>query len=138
MTLVNSRFSSSRGFTLLEIVVAMTIVGLGVVTLLEVFSSGLRLGARSQDRTEVITQGRQVMDQFLAGRTLAEGTEQGIIGENGRWKLQVQPVRSAEELSLGNDWELKEIALDIIVPESSSERRVELRTLRLVKKGNPR
>jgi prepilin-type N-terminal cleavage/methylation domain-containing protein len=137
MTLVNSRFSSSRGFTLLEIVVAMTIVGLGVVTLLEVFSSGLRLGARSQDRTEVITQGRQVMDQFLAGRTLAEGTEQGIIGENGRWKLQVQPVRSAEELSLGNDWELKEIALDIIVPESSSERRVELRTLRLVKKGNP-
>jgi prepilin-type N-terminal cleavage/methylation domain-containing protein len=138
MTLVNSRFSSSRGFTLLEIVVAMTIVGLGVVTLLEVFSSGLRLGARSQDRTEVITQGRQVMDQFLAGRTLAEGTVQGIIGENGRWKLQVQPVRSAEELSLGNDWELKEIALDIIVPESSSERRVELRTLRLVKKGNPR
>jgi prepilin-type N-terminal cleavage/methylation domain-containing protein len=137
MTLVNSRFHSSRGFTLLEIVVAMTIVGLGVVTLLEVFSSGLRLGARSQDRTEVITQGRQVMDQFLAGRTLAEGTEQGIIGENGRWKLQVQPVRSAEELSLGNDWELKEIALDIIVPESSSERRVELRTLRLVKKGNP-
>jgi prepilin-type N-terminal cleavage/methylation domain-containing protein len=137
MTLVNSRFRSSRGFTLLEIVVAMTIVGLGVVTLLEVFSSGLRLGARSQDRTEVITQGRQVMDQFLAGRTLAEGAEQGIIGENGRWKLQVQPVRSAEELSLGNDWELKEIALDIIVPESSSERRVELRTLRLVKKGNP-
>jgi prepilin-type N-terminal cleavage/methylation domain-containing protein len=137
MTLVNSRFRSSRGFTLLEIVVAMTIVGLGVVTLLEVFSSGLRLGARSQDRTEVITQGRQVMDQFLAGRTLAEGTEQGIIGENGRWKLQVQPVRSAEELSLGNDWELKEIALDIIVAESSSERRVELRTLRLVKKGNP-
>src|SRR5687768_8775237 len=137
MTLVNSRFRSSRGFTLLEIVVAMTIVGLGVVTLLEVFSSGLRLGARSQDRTEVITQGRQVMDQFLAGRTLAEGTVQGIIGENGRWKLQVQPVRSAKELSLGNDWELKEIALDIIVPESSSERRVELRTLRLVKKGNP-
>ena len=137
MTLVNSRFHSSRGFTLLEIVVAMTIVGLGVVTLLEVFSSGLRLGARSQDRTEVITQGRQVMDQFLAGRTIAEGTEQGIIGENGRWKLQVQPMRSAEELSLGNDWELKEIVLDIIVPESSSERRVELRTLRLVKKGNP-
>ena len=136
MTLVNSRFRSSRGFTLLEIVVAMTIVGLGVVTLLEVFSSGLRLGARSQDRTEVITQGRQIMDQFLARRPLTEGTEQGNLGENGRWKLQVQPVRSTEELSLGNDWELKEIALDIIVPDSGRDRRVELRTLRLVKKGN--
>jgi prepilin-type N-terminal cleavage/methylation domain-containing protein len=137
MTLIESCSGSKKGFTLLEIVVAMTIVGLGVVTLLEVFSSGLRLGARSQDRTEVITQGRQVMDQFLARGTLTEGTEQGTIGENGRWKLQVQPVRSTEELNLGNDWELKEIALDIIVPESSSERRVELRTLRLVKKGNP-
>ena len=114
----------------------MTIVGLGVVTLLEVFSSGLQLGARSRDRTEVITQGRQVMDQFLARATLTEGTEQGTIGEDGRWKLQVQPVRSAEELVLGNDWELKEIALDLIIPESGRERRVELRTLRLVKKGN--
>jgi prepilin-type N-terminal cleavage/methylation domain-containing protein len=136
MTLIESCSGSKGGFTLLEIVVAMTIVGLGVVTLLEVFSSGLRLGARSQDRTEVITQGRQVMDQFLARGTLTEGTEQGTIGENGRWKLQVQPVRSTEELNLGNDWELKEIALDIIVPESGRERSVELRTLRLVKKAN--
>jgi prepilin-type N-terminal cleavage/methylation domain-containing protein len=136
MMLIRSCFASKRGFTLLEIVVAMTIVGLGVVTLLEVFSSGLRLGARSQERTEVITQGRQVMDQFLARGTLMEGTEQGTIGENGRWKLQIQPVRSTEELALGNDWELKEIALDLIVPESGRERRVELRTLRLVKKGN--
>jgi hypothetical protein len=84
----------------------------------------------------VITQGRQIMDQFLARRPLTEGTEQGNLGENGRWKLQVQPVKSAEELSLGNDWELKEIALDIIVPDSGRDRRVELRTLRLVKKGN--
>ena len=136
MTLIASCSGSKKGFTLLEIVVAMTIVGLGVVTLLEVFSSGLRLGARSQDRTEVITQGRQVMDQFLARGTLTEGTEQGTIGENGRWKLQVQPVRSTVELNLGNDWELKEIVLDIIVPESGRERRVELRTLRLVKKAN--
>ena len=136
MTLIKSWSGSKRGFTLLEIVVAMTIVGLGVVTLLEVFSSGLRLGARSQDRTEVITQGRQVMDQFLARGTLTEGTEAGTIAENGRWKLQVQPVRSTEELVLGNDWELKEIALDLVVPESGGERRVELRTLRLVKKGN--
>ena len=114
----------------------MTIVGLGVVTLLEIFSSGLQLGARSEGRTEAVAYGRQVMDQFLSRRTLTEGTEQGTFGEGSRWKLQVQPVTPAEGLTLGNDWELKEIALDIIVPESGRERRVELRTLRLVKKGN--
>jgi general secretion pathway protein I len=135
VTLVRSRFGSGRGFTLLEVVVAMAIVGLGVVTLLEIFSSGLQLGARSRDRTEAVAYGRQVMDHFLARRTLAEGTEQGKIGES-RWQLQVQPVTPVEGLALGNDWELKEIAVEISVPELGRESRVELRTLRLVKKGD--
>jgi general secretion pathway protein I len=136
VTLVKSCLGSDRGFTLLEVVVAMAIVGLGVVTLLEIFSSGLQLGARSRDRTEAVAYGRQVMDQFLARRTLVEGTEHGAIGENNRWQLQVQPIRPVEVLTLGNDWELKEIALEIFVPESGRDRRVKLRTLRLVKKGD--
>ena len=135
MTLVRSRFGSGRGFTLLEVVVAMAIVGLGVVTLLEIFSAGLQLGARSRDRTEAVAYGRQLMDQFLARRTLAEGTERGKIGES-RWQLQVQPVTPVEGLALGNDWELKEITVEISVPELGRESRVELRTLRLVKKGD--
>jgi general secretion pathway protein I len=136
VTLVKSCAGSGRGFTLLEVVVAVAIVGLGVVTLLEIFSSGLQLGARSRDRTEAVAYGRQVMDQFLARRTLAEGTEHGRTGDTNRWQLQVQPIRPVDGLTLGNDWELKEIALEIFVPESGRERRVELRTLRLVKKGD--
>ena len=136
MTLVKSCLGLGRGFTLLEVVVAMAIVGLGVVTLLEIFSSGLQLGARSRDRTEAVAYGRQVMDQFLARRTLAEGTEHGRIGETNRWQLEVRPIRPVEGLALGNDWELKEIAVEIFVPESGRDRRIELRTLRLVKKGD--
>ena len=44
----------------------MAIVGLGVVTLLEIFSSGLQLGARSRDRTQNVAYARHVMDQLLA------------------------------------------------------------------------
>jgi len=116
----------------------MTIVGLGVVTLLEVFSSGLQLGVRSQVRTEAITYGRQIMDEILARHTLREGTEQGKIDQTSRWKLEVQPVRRTERLTLSSDWELKEIALDIIVSDADRDRHVELRTLRLVKKGTHR
>ncbi len=47
MKLRNSKFEIRNGFTLLEVVVAMSIVALGVVTLFEIFSLGLRLGARS-------------------------------------------------------------------------------------------
>ena len=114
----------------------MAIVGLGVVTLLEIFSSGLQLGARSRDRTEAVAYGRQVMDQFLARRTLVEGTEHGRIDETNRWQLEVRPIRPVDGLALGNDWELKEVAVEIFVPESGRDRRIELRTLRLVKKGD--
>jgi hypothetical protein len=77
------------------------------------------------------------MDEFLSRRSLPEGTEQGPIGVSSRYKLEVRPVRAPDELILGNDWELKEIALDVTVSDAGRERHVELRTLRLVKKGNP-
>jgi prepilin-type N-terminal cleavage/methylation domain-containing protein len=137
MKYLSTRGRSAQGFTLLEVVVAMTIVGLGVVTLLEIFSLGLRLGARSTVRTEVITDGRQVMDQFLSRAALPEGTERGTLSPQSRWQLQVQERKNAAtELSLSNNWELKEIALDISVNDGGRERRLELSTLRLVRKKN--
>ena len=130
--------SSAKGFTLLEVVVAMTIVGLGVVTLLEIFSLGLRLGARSTVRTEVITDGRHVMDNFLARGVIQEGTERGTLDPQSRWVLHVQGMKNVStELSLSNDWELKEVALDLVVSDGARERHVELNTLRLVRKKNP-
>lgn len=137
MKLFNAHRRYGAGFTLLEVVVAMTIVGLGVVTLLEIFSMGLRLGARSTIRTEIISAGRQVMDEFLARRNLADGAKEGKLEPRGRWKLQVQPVRqSSDQLTLSREWELKEVALEMIITEAGQERRAELKTLRLVRKDN--
>jgi general secretion pathway protein I len=125
------------GFTLLEVVVAMAIVGLGVVTLLELFSMGLRLGARSAARTEANSYARQVMDEVLARRTLQDGTERGSAEPNRRWTLQIQSLpQSDQTLTLSNNWELKEISLNMAVMDAGRERHVELRTLRLVPKAN--
>jgi hypothetical protein len=38
---------------------------------------------------------------------------------------------------LTSNWELKEVTLEVSVNESGRERRVELKTLRLTKKGMP-
>ena len=56
----------SPGFTLLEVLIAMTIVGLGVVTLLQIFSLGLRLQSRSTSQSEAVAHGTRVMDEMLA------------------------------------------------------------------------
>jgi prepilin-type N-terminal cleavage/methylation domain-containing protein len=133
------RFSSlAPGFTLLEVVVAMTIVGIGVVTLLEIFSSGLRLGSRSSAATEAMIYGRQAMDEILLRRRIEEGPQQGSLNERARWKLGVEPVREpSDTLSLSSAWELKEITLDMRVTDAGRDRPVELRTYRLVRKKNP-
>jgi prepilin-type N-terminal cleavage/methylation domain-containing protein len=129
---------TSSGFTLLEVVVAMTIVGLGVVTLFEIFSLGMRLGARSSVRTEAISSGRQVMDEFLARRKWHEGTEQGKLDENRRWKLQVQTLRApSSEPPLASDWELKEVVLEVVVSDAGRDRHLEINTMRLIKKEIP-
>src|SRR5437870_12159738 len=108
--------NSAKGFTLLEVVVAMTIVGLGIVTLLQILSLGLRLGARSTVRTEVVTDGGQVMDEFLARGSLQEGTERGTRDWKRRGRLEVRsPSNGSTQLRLPNAWSLNEGAFDVVM-----------------------
>jgi len=126
------------GFTLLEVMVAMTIVGLGVVTLLQIFSGGLRLGSRSNAQTEAIAQGARVMDELLARPKLRDGSESGTVARTNHWRAQIQTQRdNAPSLTLGSNWELKEVGVEMTVPDGDRDRRVELKTLRLARKGNP-
>jgi prepilin-type N-terminal cleavage/methylation domain-containing protein len=133
------RPSPSRGgFTLLEVLVALTIVGLGVVTLLQIFSLGLRLQARSNSRTDAMVQGGQLMDELLARRNFAEGPAAGKFGADGRWTAHIQSSRDApSSLGLSSDWELKEIALELLMRDGERERQIGLKTLRLGKKDKP-
>ncbi len=132
-----SNVKSQSGFTLLEVVVALAIVGLGVVTLLAIFSQGLRLGARSAASSEALTYGRQLLDEVLARRILTDGTEQASFGGQNRWRLQIQTLREETQLSLSSPWELKELTLEVRYREGVRERLLEMKTLRLVKKTNP-
>ncbi len=134
LVIKNSKLKTQKGFTLLEVVVAMAIVGLGVVTLLEIFSLGLRLVTKSSARTEAVSYGRQVMDEVLIRREIQEGGEEGSLGEGHRWRLQVEPRREESEF-LPSGWELKEITLQMQYREGEREKEVEMRTLRLVKKS---
>jgi len=118
--------------------IAMTIVGLGVVTLLQIFSLGLRLGSRSNVQTEAIAQGARVMDELLSRPRLRDGSESGTVAPGSHWRSQVQTRRDATpSLNLGSNWELKEVGIEMTVPDGDRERHVELTTLRLVGKGNP-
>jgi len=120
---------TSAGFTLLEVVVAMAIVGLGVVTVMEVFSLGLRLNRTSSEKTETVAVGRQVFDRILLRREPGDGLETGVLAEGYRWQLDTTRFEVDQALSLSTPWQLKEINLTI----RGGDREVEMTTLRLVR-----
>lgn len=122
---------------MLEVLVALTIVGLGVVTLLQIFSLGLRLGARSAQRTELAAEGAQVMDDLLARKSLPSVTATGVLPDSVRWKADVRTLTNPPSaLGLSSNWELKEVAVGLSA-DSGDGRSGEFKTLRLAKKANP-
>lgn len=64
----------SKGFSLLEVVVAVAILGITVVTLLEIFSINLRTVRKSEDYTKALIFARSMMDEAYAIRDPEEAT----------------------------------------------------------------
>jgi prepilin-type N-terminal cleavage/methylation domain-containing protein len=84
----------SRGFTLLEVLVAMVILGLAVVTLIQVASHSLRLLKASGDHQEAV----RIADRLVREVTApSEGVETGHDGIY-MWERRVTPVPLPAEL----------------------------------------
>lgn len=124
------------GFTLLEVVVALTIVGLGIVTVLQIFSLGLRLGARSMEVSQARLDGQTIMDETLVYATSQASQGQGSFLSGNRWRLRTASVETPF-VSLGSPWELKEINVEVRFHDANREKTLELKTLTLSKKANP-
>ena len=56
----------SQGFTLLEIAVALAVLGIGVVTVMQIFQGALRLQNKSAQQNRVVLVARQVLDEILS------------------------------------------------------------------------
>ncbi len=75
---------SDRGFTLIEVVVALAILGVGLIVIIELFSGGLRLGRTSGEYTQAIGYARLKMEDLALARQVTEGIEEGEFDKNFR------------------------------------------------------
>jgi prepilin-type N-terminal cleavage/methylation domain-containing protein len=85
----------SRGFTLLEILVAMAILGLALVALLQLSAQGLRLLRHAEDYQEAV----RLADRLLRGTGPAQ--ERAEAGQEGalRWERRITLVPVPKELT---------------------------------------
>ena len=74
------RSPGSEGFSLLEVLVAATIMGLVLVVLLQVLTSALRAQKTSWGHTQAVLTAEKVLEENCQINTLAAGTYQGRDG----------------------------------------------------------
>ena len=117
----------SRGFTLLEVLVAMTILGIAIVALMQLSSQGLRLLHLSDDYQQAV-----IVADGIARATdaLAEGVDAGQQGRF-RWERRITVVPVPEELTPGAGPQLRLYALSVGV-RWGRDRTLELASLRAV------
>jgi len=87
------------GFSLLEVLVALIIAGLALVTVFRAASESIHSTAVAARYQEAVSRARSRLDTL--GANLAPGEQSGDDGGGFRWRTQVQAVDSTGKLDSG-------------------------------------
>ncbi len=127
-----SHADSQRGFTLLEVVVAIAVLGLFLGAGLELLALGLRSARSSADVTQAVLLARRTLDEVSL--ELKPGVVQGKAAGDVRWTAEVIPqtvgvAPSEEDEDLPA--RLYQVKVKVAWPTGAREKVVELTTLRV-------
>ena len=121
----------SRGFTLIEVLVALAILSLAVVASIQGFAQGLRLLKLAGDHQQAMLLADQKMREIVEPK---EGREQGNEGLL-RWERTTRLLETPDLTSAGGTPRGKVYEIDVRVVWEE-KRQLEIRTLRLVPAEN--
>ena len=125
-----------RGFTLIEVVVAMGILGIGLIVILELISNGLRAGRVTQEYTQAIGLARTKMEEIRLADNIAEGEEQGEFNKDFRFTVGVKKIAVFPE-DRGTDMrlpvELYQIQVQVLWGSGVRERSTTIESYRVYK-----
>lgn len=128
-----NRSASQTGFTLVEIVVAFTLVALALAALLPAFSSGLRSINSSETYLRAVLLARSTVDLVGHEIPLREGDYSGSAGNGFEWEVNVSLLASpASERAVLPEFsgEIASFRVAVAVLKDG-ERQVTLETLRI-------
>jgi len=95
------------GFTLIEIIIAVTILGLALVAVLQVFSIGMSSARRSQKVTMAVSVASNIMEEVISRDIIEDGFEQGSIEGLGiDYSIDIQPgtLEGLHEVQVAVSW----------------------------------
>ena len=119
---------AEHGFTLLEVIVALAILGIGFALAMELLAAGVRSAKASEDYTQAVLLAGQKMAEVAVTRNLTGSADTGEFGGGFRWASEVQPLEQEEELP----GRLYSVRVRVSWLGRRGEKSVDLRTLRMV------
>ncbi len=125
-----------KGFTLIEVVVGLAILGVGLMVIIELFAGGLRLGRVSGEYTKAVNYSRMKLEELALKPPAEEGVEEGEFNETYRWKIETKRI---DLLPFERDTDFKppvelfHVKVDVIWKSGLKERSVGLESYRTIR-----
>lgn len=127
--------SARAGFTLLEIAVALAILGVGVVACLQIFSGSLRLQDRAMRQSRAVLHARVAMDALLFQPEIVDHTEERDTADGFRTKIIVRHAGRDEglderDLDFAEDVSLRYLEVDVTWQDGLGTKTYTLKSMR--------
>ena len=122
----------TAGFTLLEVLVALALLGMAVTVVLQLFSANLRSISASEEYVAGSLEAQAKMREVLEEKDISEGTRNGIT-DNG-YRFQVFVSDNLTERSESLPVKLMEVEVKVYWTQGNKDKSLTLKTLKMVEK----
>jgi len=124
-------FRNEKGFTLLEIIVSMTILATSVLTLVQLFSGAMNQAAQADRYLNGVYLAQQKFSQLEMDGFNTDDNEGTFEDEIYRWQLEILPYESplnSEDARI----ELQKVSLRVYWEDKNQEKEVQLVSLNIL------
>jgi len=134
--------SASRGFTLLEVMLAFVVFALSFAVVLEIMAASMRNVRRASDDTQVALLAQSIIELVGTEIPLEEGEFSGLSLDRYQWRLGIHLHASSDEdertleLAEMSGIELYRVELDIDWSAGRRQRDVHFSTIRSILANN--
>lgn len=113
------------GFTLIEVIVAMAILGISLTLVMQLFSGGLKSAKAASDYTRAIVHAKDKMEELSS----MLNNDSGEFEDGFKWEAETEDYKVLEE----SEHNLLKLKVKIIWPESSGKQKsIDMVSLRMV------
>jgi general secretion pathway protein I len=127
----------AAGFTLIEVIGAIALLGIAFAVLLQAMGASLRLASDAAERTQAVLRAQSLLDSAYVMQPPRAGVTQGQFDERYRWRLDVRPWQLATAPSVADAGTIPQLRvyrlqLEVSWGAAAYEQHVQFATLRAV------